>query len=161
MRVAGGFGVAPAVATISCALASGTAAAPTPAYRGAARGVVLILTVLPSRGYGLLTIRFSTAAEPIRQRALRASRLDVFCAYPLKDGGGIGIAHVTIGSRQRSTTAVVATAYSAERRYTCGLHVHTNAAGDSWPWNHYMRGAIVVARRARAPSRTPPAPVTR
>jgi len=149
MRVAARIAVMAAVAT---ALLGCEGAPNRPAvYQGESRGRVRLTLVVPpsepqGSGSAALTIRFNDASEPFRQRALRARPLDAFCMWRLGNGDGMSTVPVKLGAPQHTTVASIGLSDSSSpRRYTCGIHAHTDSIGESWPWKGYTRSAIVAA----------------
>jgi hypothetical protein len=138
-----------ALAFALAAITDGCGGVSSVVYRGSANGVAMAVTVPSKPGVPTaqpkLAIHFTPAAHAVWRRA-QAMKLEAFCIWPLKNGGGM----VEIGTRLKSKRLALAVGSVGDRpasgAYTCGLHSRSGGAEGSYPWLGYVRSALVAAR---------------
>jgi hypothetical protein len=142
-----------AVLFVVAAVAGGCGGVSPVIYRGNAKGVLMTLTLPPKPGVTAvqaeLAVHFTPAGDTIWRRARQVRKLELFCIWPLKNGGEMTAIDFRLNSKRLTETIPGDAARARPGAYTCGLHAGTNNSGEGWPWLKYVRGALVAARLSR------------
>jgi hypothetical protein len=115
-------------------------------YRGNAKGVSMTVSLPPKPGVPVesrLVIHFTPTALAVWRRG-QATKLEAFCIWPLKNGGGMWTGGTRLNSK-RVSLGMGTVDRPSTGAYTCGLHSRGGDEGG-WPWLGYVRSALVAAR---------------
>jgi hypothetical protein len=139
-----------AAALAIAAVAGGCGGVSRLVYRGQSNGVLMSVTLAPKAavigaGQPTLVIHFTPAAAAVWKRA-RARRVEAFCIWPLKNGGGSTVNDIRVSTRRLATPLGSIGDRPSHGAYTCGLHVRTGGEQGNYPWRDYVRGALVAAQ---------------
>jgi hypothetical protein len=122
---------------VVAAVAGGCGGVSPVIYRDNARGVLTTLTLPPNPKPGLsadtakLAVRFTPAADTIWRRTRQVEKLELFCIWPVKNGGEMTAIDIRLNSKRLTEVVPGDAARARPAAYTCGLHAEPRTPGKA------------------------------